>query len=790
MKRPSATAIVVNLVFGITATAIAASPFWGVYRSGEFLVMAAVTVGVGCVLAVLGAVFRWTSAVMVPAVIALYLALGVPLAIPHEAISGILPSASAELGLLQATALSWKQLVTISLPVGAYQALLVPAFILILLATVTGLTVALRARYGELAVLAPMLLFVAAILLGPSVDESPLPAALGLLVVLLFWLNWFRWRRRSAAVRALAAQSGVAVETSRDRRHIGLRTVAGAAVILVIAGSVGTAATILLPTKAPRDVVRTRVVQPFDPRDYPSPLVGFRGYLEPADSNKPMFTVSGLAGDRRIQIATLDSYDGVVYAVGAEGAHGESGSFTRVPYRLDQAGVDGRHVTLNVTVKGYTGVWLPGAGQLQQVHFDGSNAAALENSFFYNDTTGTSVVTRTVGTGDSYSLDAVVKPERTAAQLDSAEPGPATLPKPGVVPDELVSTLQDYSASQNSPGSKLAAALKALKANGYISHGIGTEPVSRSGHSADRITQLLTDVPMIGDQEQYAVTAALMARQLGFPARVVFGFALPAGASTSGAVTFTGSDVSAWIEVQTKADGWVTVDPTPPVRQIPAKQPDVPKQISRPQSVVQPPRDETIKQPQESPQSHVDKQDDSGPGAFVALLLAVLTIAGWSLLALAILAAPFLAVVAAKVRRRTLRKRAPTSIERIAGGWQEFADAAVDYGYAPPPAATRIELAETVGGMRPLVLASAANRAVFSPSAPTPDEADAVWKDVRELRSSLGSQRSRWQRLKAAVSLRSLGVYRGEKTRGRRPSEAGEQESAARNDRIWREDGQ
>ena len=30
---------------------------------------------------------------------------------------------------------------------------------------------------------------------------------------------------------------------------------------------------------------------------------------------------------------------------------------------------------------------------------------------------------------------------------------------------------------------------------------------------------------MIGDAEQYAVAAAIMVRQLGFPVRVVFGFA-------------------------------------------------------------------------------------------------------------------------------------------------------------------------------------------------------------------------------------------------------------------------
>ena len=113
-----------------------------------------------------------------------------------------------------------------------------------------------------------------------------------------------------------------------------------------------------------------------------------------------------------------------------------------------------------------------------------------------------------------------------------------------------------YHDTVSMPYSKLKARVAdILKAEGYISHGVGDdEPASRSGHSADRITELLTDQRMIGDAEQYAVTAALMARQLGFPARVVFGFA-PEGAG--GVARVTGDSVTAWIEVDTAENGWV-----------------------------------------------------------------------------------------------------------------------------------------------------------------------------------------------------------------------------------------
>jgi hypothetical protein len=330
-----------------------------------------------------------------------------------------------------------------------------------------------------------------------------------------------------------------------------------------------------------------------------------------------------------------------------------------------------------------------------------------------------------------------------------------------VIPGELALTLQKYTAGVSGAGAKLAAALRGLAENGYISHGVGpAEPASRSGHGADRITELLTDIPMLGDQEQYAATAALMAGQLGFPARVVIGFVAPDAANPDQAVTLTGSDISAWIEIQTADAGWVTVDPTPPVRPVPPKQPNQPTQISRPQTNVQPPIDENPQQKVEPPQAQVDTANQPQPNPVLDAILGIFVVIGWVLVALALLAAPFLAVIGAKWRRRALRRSASTSVERIEGGWREFADAAVDHGYDPAPSSTRREVATTIGGARAAALASVADRAVFSPTAPTPDEADSVWRAVDDLRKALAKRETRWKRLVAAISLRSLG-YRG-----------------------------
>jgi hypothetical protein len=134
----------------------------------------------------------------------------------------------------------------------------------------------------------------------------------------------------------------------------------------------------------------------------------------------------------------------------------------------------------------------------------------------------------------------------------------------------------------------------------------------------------------------------------------------------------------------------------------------------------------------------------------------VLATVGWSLLVLLILFSPILVIVFLKSRRRRVRRRAPTPLEQITGGWQEFEDSVLDHGLEPPPAATRSEVATTVGGARPAVLAAVADRATFGPATPDETEAELVWRSVAELTASLDAGMTRWERLRSRISLRSL----------------------------------
>jgi hypothetical protein len=143
----------------------------------------------------------------------------------------------------------------------------------------------------------------------------------------------------------------------------------------------------------------------------------------------------------------------------------------------------------------------------------------------------------------------------------------------------------------------------------------------------------------------------------------------------------------------------------------------------------------------------------------LAAILAALRVAGLVLGVAGVLTAPFLFIIAAKLRRRRLRRTAPDTLQRIRGGWDEFADTVVDHGYSPPTAATRSELASVVGTLPSRVLAAVADRAVFSPDEPEPADADHVWDAVAELRAVLDGNVNRRGRIKALISLRSLGGY-------------------------------
>lgn len=754
--------IVVNTMMLWLTVGISSVVLWPIYESVYLAILVAVALLLGSALAVVGVIYRWSSIVVMVSAVAVYLLIGVPLAVPGAALYGVLPTLDGLRSLLAASVVGWKQLVTITLPVGEFEALLVPALFLVFFGAVIGLSLALRAKYGEIAAVVPATIFIIAVAFGAETTDWPFPWALALLISLLVWHIWARWYRRRASIQLLvsAGKNRQSERTDTGAARLGIRTIIGAVLTMLVAAAAGVAAVSVAPVTVEREVVRTAIEKPFDPSSYASPLSAFRTNFQSPLDDPALFTVSGLPKDGLIRIATLDNYDGVVYSVGSGPLSSESGTFVRIPTSFDQSQVTGDPISVAIKIENYQGVWLPTVGKLESVTFGGKSEKSAHGSLFYNDTSGTAVVTKGISQGMRYQLEAVLPEQPSVKQEHMLEPGPASVPPPQLLPDELAFTLSNYIGQAQAPGARLHAMLEGIRTDGYISHGVGDdEPPSRSGHAADRITQLMTDQRMIGDAEQYAVTAALMAGELGFPARVVYGYA-PESSGGSGPVIVHGYDASAWIEINTNRFGWVTIDPNPKPRPIPEETPEEIAQVARPQSPVQPPPTEPDFV-SDQVQPEIVREEAPEGDSVAGILLIIAQIIGWVLAAAIILLAPFLIIAAAKIRRRRLRRKAPTAIARVSGGWSEFEDAVLDHGFSPPRSSTRTEVAQTVGGTRALVLASVVDRAVFSPDETDDEQANRVWRAVNELRDALAEGRTLRDRIRALISLRSLGSYSG-----------------------------
>jgi hypothetical protein len=275
------------------------------------------------------------------------------------------------------------------------------------------------------------------------------------------------------------------------------------------------------------------------------------------------------------------------------------------------------------------------------------------------------------------------------------------------------------------------------------------------------LTELFDQTPMVGDAEQYAAAAALIARQTGFPARVVMGLIVPENGTPavsegdSSTVALTGSNMSAWIEIST-TEGWVGIDPNPVSRPIPDRQPDDPTTVSRPQTgAVPPPVDVPRVQDQTPPEA---AQGELTPPAdpFPALMSTIAVSAGGALLLAGLVALPFVAVWAMKARRRARRRSAATTIGRITGAWAEFADTVRDHGIIVRDSYSRRDLAKIVPQERAVALAKLVDRAQFAPAEPTQAQAEEAWRAVDQVRVGLEGPLTRSQRARARFSLRSL----------------------------------
>lgn len=724
------------------------------FDGGAFLLAGFGGVLVGAATGIAAAMFRLGPLTTTAAALVAYFVFGTAFAVPSQALLGVFPSLQSLASLAVGSVFGWADLVTLTTPVGAPQYIAVVPYAASWLVALIATTLATRWLSSRprtpwrfaVVLAAPIALYLAGILLGT--DEAYQAGVRGVVFAVLA-LIWLGWRRPVDAI---------AHEGSTRLRN---RKLAGTAIILTGAVLVGGGAGFwLAPPQDQRFVLRDEIEPPWDPLQFPSPLAGFRHFTKQVvDEN--LFTVTGLQPGDRVRMATLDSFTGKLWNVSDSDTSGSSGSgsFALVGRTLpDQDFVTGEpRDDVTFTIGAYDDVWLPGLGYPTDLEFTAGAAAENTDELRYNASTGSAVLTTGLSAGDTYTMDTVVQRVVPVDELTETPVAMVDMPPIEATPDIVTVRAQEFSEGLDTPAGQLEGIRLQLSENGFFSRGRANDTVpSRAGHGADRVTELFSRSQMIGDEEQYASAFALMARGLGYPARVVMGFA-PEIDEGQASVDVTGDDVTAWVEVAFDDTGWVAFDPTPDETDVPQDQ--VPKPQSEPQPQVrQPPRldndDEDLLSPVELEEE--EEEDQERPFVLPGWVYAV----GSSILALAALFfLPLLVVGALKARRMRRRRTRGAGHDRVAAAWDELTDRYSELGYDVPGRITRLAVArrleEQLGAevrIRPLALETDA--AVFSGHEIGADRSDIVWTEalaaVEVARSGLG----RWRRLVSRFRLR------------------------------------
>lgn len=727
---------------------LALVPLASTFDDPRFWLAAGTGVILGSGVALLGARLRGGPLEVAVMTLVAYFGFGAAATRASSALLGVLPGLETLRDLGLAVVFGWKQLLTATVPVSGFDELFAMPFLVGLLGAVLAVGFALRGRHPAVALLPVAALLVFAISFGDY--QTTLPELVGGGTAVL-GLGWAAWRRH----RSLAEGMVGLVAGGEEARRALVRRVGLGATALVVALGLGVGGGLVATRGWDRAILREEVIPPHQLHDYASPLMSFRKLAEDG-KDTTLFTVSGLPAGGVLRVAALDLYDGIVYQVSGAGGAG-SGVFARVGRNLrDDA--SGAPATLRVTIKDWRGVWLPDAGYLTGIEFSGPRAAQLRSALNYNAATGTALVTIGLAEGESYTLQTRLPAVPGDDELSKAKVAQIATPVPEMVPDAVQDRLDEAIQGAEAPLAQLVAIESYLHDEGFYREDLGVDDYrSRSGHTYERLAMMLDDEQMVGDDEQYSVVMALMAAQLGLPARVVMGFA-PGDVNPSGETAVTGEDVKVWVEVPVEGHGWVAFHPTPPEDQKAPQQNRQQRQKPRVQ-VPQPPL--PPQQPAELPPQPPDADEgEEILGQDFSWMWRLLAVGGISLGVLALLFGPGLTMLWIKARRRARRRSAARPPDRFSGGWAEIMDTATDTGLRLPPAATRREHATHLAGEYPALeltsLATRADIAVFGEGDPTPEEVDAYWADVESARRRMTAAAPMKRRLRQFFAPRSL----------------------------------
>lgn len=807
---------IVLLGFSSLLTALSVWFMWPIYGDNYLLITMSAGLALGALIAF--AQNRWRLTALTVLILSLlgYLLLALPATNPRA-----LGDASLLLpGWIEAVTgpiFSWKQLLTIELPVGTYHALLAPAFIAyLLIGLLTGRTLfGTISRYWTIAYA-----FVGVVILAISFGvttipgnlnlfglDLPVPSPIGIgaviLVTLIVFLNWgARVTRSGELIRSAATirNAGFAGFQRVLRRNLTgflvLALAIGSTGFFMAQGDLGSTRTVLRS-----DIVRANTIA-----KQTSPLSGYRSFFNTQSlfaGNLLSYTTKG-APDR-IRIATMPFYDGDSFTVAPTQANqsGDAFFFARVPAGLP-ATSNGKLKSFSITLNKLDSIWVPLAAGVRKVDFIGSKALAQADALFVNRGTGTGALVPGNSNGAKYAVQ----------YNEVTEPNPATI-RPSssnidktLIPENLQTWLDNQSDVATGDATGLLTLAKRIRDSGYLSHSfvkpsgdaaswldlLDTNAAfyqSAAGHNIARINQMFAEInakqiagsPQLavvstaGDDEQFATAIALVAAAKGYTARVVIGFRTATAADIKGvpncdAGSCSGKNLTAWVEVQGDNGEWLTIDATPQSAKKMSTEKVGTKDSKNPTEASSGTAGQ-LSPPKASPSTDdfcKKHPNDSAcipqcPDVFAQNPMGFLGCKAWPVVAnvlevslvVGIVVGPFAIIIIMKRnRRRSRRSEDQYAGYRVEGAWDEFIDALVDHGSPMPGNRTRLELADFYSSEPLRELAVLTDIATFSAREVEEVEAEQAWQIVNQRREQFRQSSNVWERLTSLFSLRSF----------------------------------
>ena len=486
-------------------------------------------------------------------------------------------------------------------------------------------------------------------------------------------------------------------------------------------------------------------------------------------SGKDLFTVSS-EDPAYWRLVSLTRFDGNTWRPGDTARFSLSGQAS-----IDDPG--GRPLSQTFDLTALDGEYLPAAAQPLDLDFTDEEPAS---DVMVDAETFDLQLSQNVQ-GLTYTVESVVQ-DGSFGELRRDRAG--TLPNDDYteladpLSDEVLELRDEWIDGARSDLERLIAIQDRFRGFGYD---INVEPSA----STDYLTEFLTKV-RTGYCQQFATAFALLARSLGYPARVSVGF-LPGTQESEDTWVVRGTHTHAWPEVYFEEAGWIPFEPTPRGTTTPVPNYTVPpNEFLR--SVVfglegGPGQTALGKGPAGDPQQNplgeggarpieVPRPTASEGGAWRAAFGRLLTV-------VSILVGAFLLLVPLikelRIRRRYLTARTPAETTRAA--FAHFEDEAAELAVARRSSESAVAFAHRVAGQghasteTATRLAHIYEAAVFAPRAIDAARAREAKQLMRALRGGMWNKASWWHRAVRLFSARRLAHQTGDAWRSyRRPA--------------------